>query len=182
MAPTGSFQRSVIAGSFQVTDVPKPGSDIFPPATVRDLKATVISEVLDITFTAPGDDLNDGTAATYDIFVADNNTLISNKTALEVICHQVNQTDCIQLMEDYLMDNTTLTPVPGGEPVLIRPNMSMFDRETQYFLILKVTDDAGHWSWSNMATFLQYYDSSAGHTAIPASLIMVAYVVIHFLS
>ena len=80
------------------------------------------------------------------------------------------------------MDNTTLTPVPGGEPVLIRPNMSMFDRETQYFLILKVTDDVGHWSWSNMATFLQYYDSSAGHTAIPASFIMVAYVVIHFLS
>ena len=135
---------------------------------------------MDITFTAPGDDLNDGTASTYDIFVANNSTILSNKTVLDTICDQTNQTDCVHLMETDLVDNTTLTPVSGGEPVLIRSNLSMFDRETQYFLILKVTDDVGLSSWSNMATFLQYYHSSTGHTVLPASFMIVAAVLIYF--
>ena len=61
LEPTGTFSRTSIAGSFQVTGVPAGGANLYPPGTVMDLHLELVSEAIEMTFTAPGDDLDFGT-------------------------------------------------------------------------------------------------------------------------
>ncbi|XP_050719632.1 uncharacterized protein LOC127000230 isoform X1 [Eriocheir sinensis] len=61
---TGGFQRVASAGSIKVVEVP--AQDIFPPNDVRDLIATPVdTNTLSLTWTAPGEDLDSGTASGY---------------------------------------------------------------------------------------------------------------------
>lgn len=60
------FSRGISGGSSRVDDVPvgfTPGSDIFPPGTVIDLRVTASSfenKTVTLMWTAPGDDLDNG--------------------------------------------------------------------------------------------------------------------------
>ena len=47
----------------QITNVANNDDDVFPPSAVTNLKSTLnlAEEQIEITFTAPGDDFNDGT-------------------------------------------------------------------------------------------------------------------------
>ena len=60
LEPTGFFSRTSVAGSFQVSGVDMAGPDIYPPGTVKDLSLGVLIGKLQMTFTAPGDDLDEG--------------------------------------------------------------------------------------------------------------------------
>ena len=56
------FSRTSSGGSFVATDVPKaPIPDLFPPCKITDLKAKIEGDnLLNLTWTAPGDDYDHG--------------------------------------------------------------------------------------------------------------------------
>lgn len=156
------FQRSYSAGSFKVSGTNN-GADIYPPASVRDFKAEIVNETLEISFTAPGDDLSDGTATEFNIFVSD------NKTDVLKLCRDVpeNSTEiCFQLSEEDLLNNSTLTPVSGGNQVFLAVNLTTIIPEVQHFLMLEARDDDGHESHSNIATVYIHHPVDSGSTSI----------------
>ena len=177
VTPTGMFQRSYSAGSFKVSGTNNNGADIYPPAAVRDLKTAIKNDTLELSFTAPGDDLSDGTATEFNIFVSD------NKTNALTFCNNVpeNSTEeiCFRLTDDDLQNNSTLTPVSGGEQVSLTVNLTTIVPEVQHFLMLEAEDDSGHVSHSNIATVYIHHPVDSGSnriTIFPAFMILLAFV------
>ncbi|XP_063599947.1 uncharacterized protein LOC134776174 isoform X2 [Penaeus indicus] len=81
LPPTGTFTVT----SDHVGEVTGTIPTNFPPGRVTDLRASLISSQVTLTFTAPGDELDQGTAARYDVNFkrGDNNnitTYSSNET------------------------------------------------------------------------------------------------------
>nr|XP_020836155.1 calcium-activated chloride channel regulator 1-like [Phascolarctos cinereus] len=68
-----SFSRTASGGSFIVTNIPS-GSiqDVFPPSQITDLKAQIEGNRINLTWTAPGDDYDDGQAQEYIIRMSEN--------------------------------------------------------------------------------------------------------------
>ncbi|XP_055470384.1 calcium-activated chloride channel regulator 1 [Psammomys obesus] len=62
-----SFSRTSSGGSFVATNVPKaPVPDLFPPCQITDLKASIQGHnLVTLTWTAPGDDYDQGRASKY---------------------------------------------------------------------------------------------------------------------
>ncbi|XP_055498447.1 calcium-activated chloride channel regulator 1-like [Leucoraja erinacea] len=58
----GSFQRVKSGGTCLVSNVPPTGSipDVFPPSKIMDLKATIVQDNIQLNWTAPGGDLDQG--------------------------------------------------------------------------------------------------------------------------
>jgi len=155
LEPTGTFSRSSIAGSFQVTGVPPDNTDIYPPGTVKDLKLVIEdTETLEMSFTAPGDDLDFGTASKYEVFYS------NNKTALE-ITNMINNDTCDVIDDNSLMENTTLTPMAAGVPVAVLIDLTILELEQAYFFRLHVEDEGGLSSWSNVASVFNHKDEPA---------------------
>uniref|UniRef100_A0ABM5G8L8 Calcium-activated chloride channel regulator 2-like n=1 Tax=Pogona vitticeps TaxID=103695 RepID=A0ABM5G8L8_9SAUR len=64
----GAFSRIASGGSFIVSDVPPgPSTDVFPPCKIIDLHAGTEGDIVVLTWTAPGDDFDEGQAAKYEI-------------------------------------------------------------------------------------------------------------------
>ncbi|XP_057570115.1 calcium-activated chloride channel regulator 1 isoform X2 [Hippopotamus amphibius kiboko] len=68
------FSRTSSGGSFVASDVPKaPIPDLFPPCKITDLKAKIQGDnLINLTWTAPGDDYDLGTAHKYIIRISTN--------------------------------------------------------------------------------------------------------------
>ncbi|XP_069497826.1 calcium-activated chloride channel regulator 1-like [Ambystoma mexicanum] len=68
-----SFSRTASGGSFVVSAVPT-GTlpDIFPPSKITDLEARIVEKQIDLSWTAPGGDLDQGQAASYDVRMSTN--------------------------------------------------------------------------------------------------------------
>ncbi|XP_077189225.1 calcium-activated chloride channel regulator 2-like isoform X2 [Paroedura picta] len=65
---SGSFSRIAYGGSFTVSAVPSGSySDMFPPCKITDLEARAQDNEVFVTWTAPGDDFDQGQAASYEI-------------------------------------------------------------------------------------------------------------------
>ena len=60
--PTGNFTRLATGKSFKALNPPGPNDDVFPPGKVTDLKGALNEDFtqVSLTFTAPGDDYDDG--------------------------------------------------------------------------------------------------------------------------
>ncbi|XP_053549660.1 calcium-activated chloride channel regulator 1-like [Bombina bombina] len=64
----GAFSRTASGGSFLVTSVPPdPQPDIYKPGRISDLKATIEESAIVLSWTATGDDLDQGIASRYDL-------------------------------------------------------------------------------------------------------------------
>ncbi|XP_069823728.1 calcium-activated chloride channel regulator 1-like [Dendropsophus ebraccatus] len=64
----GEFSRTASGGSFLVSDVPSgPQPDIYKPEKITDLEATIVDDKIVLSWTATGDDLDQGTATSYDL-------------------------------------------------------------------------------------------------------------------
>ncbi|XP_073427613.1 calcium-activated chloride channel regulator 1-like [Dendrobates tinctorius] len=64
----GDFTRTSLGGSFVISDVPSdPSPDIFPPEKISDLKAQIEDDRIVLSWTATGDDLDQGAASSYDL-------------------------------------------------------------------------------------------------------------------
>uniref|UniRef100_A0A8C9DSH3 Calcium-activated chloride channel regulator 1 n=1 Tax=Prolemur simus TaxID=1328070 RepID=A0A8C9DSH3_PROSS len=66
------FSRTTSGGSFVASDIPKaPIPDLFPPCQITDLKAKIQGgNLINLTWTAPGDDYDHGTAYKYIIRIS----------------------------------------------------------------------------------------------------------------
>ncbi|XP_044530028.1 calcium-activated chloride channel regulator 2 [Gracilinanus agilis] len=62
------FNRTTSGGSFSVLDVPAgPHADVFPPCRIINLEAIRKEEEIILTWSAPGDDFDQGQAASYEV-------------------------------------------------------------------------------------------------------------------
>ncbi|XP_066450836.1 calcium-activated chloride channel regulator 1-like [Eleutherodactylus coqui] len=66
----GEFSRTASGGSFVVSNVPAAGTppqDIYKPDKISDLAANIVKDTILLSWTATGDDLDQGTASSYDL-------------------------------------------------------------------------------------------------------------------
>ncbi|CAM5135340.1 unnamed protein product [Eretmochelys imbricata] len=64
----GGFSRTASGGSFIMSAVPtRPHNDVFPPCKIIDLHARTANDMIILSWTASGDDLDQGQAASYEI-------------------------------------------------------------------------------------------------------------------
>ncbi|XP_041474476.1 calcium-activated chloride channel regulator 1-like [Lytechinus variegatus] len=134
------FTRSSSAGSTNVPTLPQnftPGQDQFPPNRVHDLRVKLTSlndSSVVLTWTAPGDDLDTGTAVSYDIRVSHSSALIST-----------NFSDATRVEFHQVLRGNMSSPKPFGsvEEYEIRvedvPGVTSFS----YAFALRASDDAG---------------------------------------
>ncbi|KAG9483191.1 hypothetical protein GDO78_009246 [Eleutherodactylus coqui] len=63
-----TFSRTASGGSFEITNVPavRP-TDIYNPDKITDLEAKIVNESIVLSWTATGDELDQGTAKSYDL-------------------------------------------------------------------------------------------------------------------
>ncbi|XP_073427864.1 calcium-activated chloride channel regulator 1-like [Dendrobates tinctorius] len=86
-ANLGNFSRITSGGSFVVNNVPSgPSPNIFPPEKITDLKAQIVGDRIVLSWTATGDDLDQGAASSYDLRMSTDpkELLDSFKTSLPV--------------------------------------------------------------------------------------------------
>ncbi|XP_056379196.1 calcium-activated chloride channel regulator 1-like [Hyla sarda] len=64
----GEFSRTASGGSFLVSNVPSgPQPDIYKPDKINDLEATIVDDTIVLSWTATGDDLDQGNVTSYDL-------------------------------------------------------------------------------------------------------------------
>ncbi|XP_067674814.1 calcium-activated chloride channel regulator 3A-1-like [Haliotis asinina] len=125
----GHFQRSTSAGSFSLTGF-APGSDLFPPCKISDLQVTVVGyKVVRLEWTAPGDDLDSGTAAGYELWMSTEfDPLYDNHTLTTLVTR------------DMVTEGDLDSPAASGTPEYIVVKLDRDGDVTYYFTIL-ATDD-----------------------------------------
>ncbi|KAJ8028766.1 Calcium-activated chloride channel regulator 1 [Holothuria leucospilota] len=93
-----NFTRSMSAGAAHVSQIPigwTPESDILPPSRILDLSVSSVDferAVVDLTFTAPGDDFDSGVASSY---------VILQSSSFEKLRHR-------ERFEDLAVDDTSV--------------------------------------------------------------------------
>ncbi|XP_051789016.1 calcium-activated chloride channel regulator 1-like isoform X3 [Erpetoichthys calabaricus] len=65
--PVEDFVRTKSGGTFMVKVVPPANQDVFPPCQITDLSAELLNNTVILAWTAPGDDMDKGTVAEYEI-------------------------------------------------------------------------------------------------------------------
>lgn len=111
--------------------------EVTPPGFVADLEAVAVGEHdIRLTWTAPGDDGDEGTASQYDVRYAEIPITPEN-------------------WESALSVSASLTPGPAGEPESLL--VSGFNSATNYYFALRTADEVPNWSGlSNVAFALGY--------------------------
>lgn len=61
LIPVEDFSRTKSGGAFIVTEVPPAGEDVYPPCRITDFAAAMENDTVMLSWTAPGDDLDEGT-------------------------------------------------------------------------------------------------------------------------
>ncbi|KAG8555794.1 hypothetical protein GDO81_017816 [Engystomops pustulosus] len=75
----GEFSRTASGGSFVVSNVPSgPQPDIYKPEKITDLQAEIVDDMITLSWTATGDDLDQGNASSYDLRMNINPTDLRN--------------------------------------------------------------------------------------------------------
>ena len=105
-------------------------------------------------------------ASKYEVYYS------KNKTELEDT--EMIASTCLLVEEDFLMENTTLTPIAAGGPVEVKMNSTIFEKDQQYFLRLHVEDFGNLSSWSNIATVFLAPTSSTTSASPTLGLFILA--------
>uniref|UniRef100_A0A4X2LP83 Calcium-activated chloride channel regulator 1 n=1 Tax=Vombatus ursinus TaxID=29139 RepID=A0A4X2LP83_VOMUR len=121
-----SFSRTALGGSFIVSNITSGCiADVFPPNQILDLEANIEDDHINLTWTAPGDDYDNGRAQKYIIRMSK---------------------DIIKLREDFdnaLQVNTTdLIPSDANskEVFVFKPENFTIENGTTIFLAIKAAD------------------------------------------
>ncbi|XP_071983614.1 calcium-activated chloride channel regulator 1-like [Engystomops pustulosus] len=124
----GDFSRTSAGGSFVISNVPLgPRPDIFAPERISDLEAWVEGDKIVLSWTATGDDLDQGTASRYDLRMS---------------------TDLKELLQKFdnsiIVDISILTPQPAGssETFTFVPKDAVVQNGTILFFALTAVDKA----------------------------------------
>ncbi|XP_062962533.1 calcium-activated chloride channel regulator 1 [Cynocephalus volans] len=123
------FSRASLGGSFVASNVPKaPLPDLFPPCQITDLKAKIQGDnLINLTWTAPGDDYDHGTAHKYIIRISTSILELRDK------------------FDDSLQVNTTdLIPkeATSEEVFVFKPENITFENGTDLFIAVQAVDKA----------------------------------------
>ncbi|XP_071112483.1 calcium-activated chloride channel regulator 3A-1-like [Haliotis cracherodii] len=123
------FQRSTSAGSFSLTGF-APGTDILPPCKISDLQVTSVGyKVVRLEWTAPGDDLDTGTATTYELWMS---------TEFDPLYE--NHTLTTPVTGEMLVEGDITSPAASGtaESVVVKLDR---DGDVTYYFTILATDD-----------------------------------------
>ncbi|XP_053325158.1 calcium-activated chloride channel regulator 1-like [Spea bombifrons] len=122
----GAFSRTASGGSFEVSSVP-PGTqpDIFKPQKITDLDAKIVGDEITLSWTATGDDLDQGNASSYDI-----------RMSLNPLSLRYNFSDCTSI------NTSSLTPQPAGssETFTFKPDNVVIANGTILYFAIVATD------------------------------------------
>ncbi|XP_030062590.1 calcium-activated chloride channel regulator 1 [Microcaecilia unicolor] len=124
----GSFSRTASGGSFVVANVPAgPLPDVFPPSDTTDLEANIAENNIVLSWTAPGDNLDVGQAARYDIRMSENR--------LQLKDHFENAT---------AINTSSLKPQPAGssETFSFTPDNLVLKNGTKIYFALRAFDSS----------------------------------------
>ncbi|XP_078418023.1 LOW QUALITY PROTEIN: calcium-activated chloride channel regulator 1-like [Cetorhinus maximus] len=118
----GSFNRVKSGGSCVVNNVPPgPPRDVYPPSKIMDLKATIAEDKIQLRWTAPGDDFDQGNASRYEVRMNDS---------------------LLQLWDNFstaaLVNLTSLNPRPVGSSetaAFVPENTELQNGTTIYFAL-----------------------------------------------
>uniref|UniRef100_A0A674CAH3 Chloride channel accessory 5, tandem duplicate 1 n=1 Tax=Salmo trutta TaxID=8032 RepID=A0A674CAH3_SALTR len=90
-ADVGSFTRTAIGESFSVSLPPGVPPPNFPPNKITDLNAEIEEDKVMLTWTAPGEDMDQGTATAYEIrFSEDSDLLRSNFSTAHLVTYNLS--------------------------------------------------------------------------------------------
>ncbi|XP_055717603.1 calcium-activated chloride channel regulator 1-like [Salvelinus fontinalis] len=90
-ADVGSFSRTAIGESFSVSLPPGVPPPNFPPNKITDLNAEIEADKVLLTWTAPGEDMDQGTATAYEIrFSEDSDLLRSNFSTAHLVTYNLS--------------------------------------------------------------------------------------------
>uniref|UniRef100_A0A4W5RCX7 VWFA domain-containing protein n=1 Tax=Hucho hucho TaxID=62062 RepID=A0A4W5RCX7_9TELE len=90
-ADVGSFSRTAIGESFSVSLPPGVPPPNFPPNKITDLNAEIEGDKVMLTWTAPGEDMDQGTAMAYEIrFSEDSDLLRSNFSTAHLVTYNLS--------------------------------------------------------------------------------------------
>merc|ERR1711892_966859 len=135
LVETGNFLRQAAGGSFKASSI---GQDTTAPVRVTDLTVEVTEdEFVQITFTAPGDDLDSDAPAQE--YIIKYSSTYGNLTA-----GNFDSTIFNTRIEESNLVNSTLAPIMGGHLVSIKLKSDIFDYNQKYVLALKSKDDSGN--------------------------------------
>ncbi|KAJ8408518.1 hypothetical protein AAFF_G00259320 [Aldrovandia affinis] len=107
----GSFTRTAIGESFIVTLTPGKPPPTFPPNRITDLSASIVKDQVLLIWTAPGEELDQGTAQSYEIRMSkDFDLLRSNFSHANLIDMTSRQPQEAGSREEhsFLPNNTTI--------------------------------------------------------------------------
>nr|XP_054763590.1 calcium-activated chloride channel regulator 1-like [Lytechinus pictus] len=147
--PAPAFTRSSSVGSTTIRNLPAgftPGQDLFPPARVQDLRVTVTfvgNSTLVLTWIAPGDDLDTGTATYYDIRVGNSSSQLLG-----------NFSNATEISQSSILAGNLSSPMPSGsvETFIIEvPDMTELNSFSYSFALRAVDDDGKSSPISNVA-------------------------------
>uniref|UniRef100_T1JCB1 VWFA domain-containing protein n=1 Tax=Strigamia maritima TaxID=126957 RepID=T1JCB1_STRMM len=149
--PTGSFERVSNGGSFQPAQN-FTSKDTIPPIKVYDLKLINISadRIISIQWTAPGDDLDDGTVTKYDIQYSSN---------VQRLSAEFNSTQ---------LNTSHIIPVASGQIQIFSAEISQLSTNSVIYMALKAADDVFNWSkMSNIITIISPIFSTINNNFTP---------------
>ncbi|XP_070569208.1 calcium-activated chloride channel regulator 4A-like [Ptychodera flava] len=140
--PVGDFNRVASGGVIQVddnvdyVDWSDPNADPFPPSRITDLrvvKTSVDNSTVTLTWTATGDDHDQGTASLYDL---------RYDTNFSTVAHDFE--NCDQLSNDNLTDGTLSDPLPSGGAESVTLKMPSSGVGFTYYFSIRAIDDVGN--------------------------------------
>ncbi|XP_067394360.1 calcium-activated chloride channel regulator 2 [Emydura macquarii macquarii] len=137
------FSRTASGGSFIVFAVPtRPHIDVFPPCKIIDLDAKTADDMIILSWTASGDDLDQGQAASYEIR--------TSESPLELRDNFDNA---------ILVNTSTLTPQRAGfkEIFVFKPDAFATENITTIYVAVRAIDKASlHSDISNIAQAVKF--------------------------
>ncbi|XP_037671976.1 calcium-activated chloride channel regulator 1 [Choloepus didactylus] len=152
------FSRTSSGGSFVASDVPKaPIPDLFPPCQITDLKAKIQGgNLINLTWTAPGDDYDHGTAREYIIRISTSILDLRDK------------------FDDSLQVNTTdLIPKEASskEVFVFKPEGIIWENGTDLYIAVQAVDKVNLKSeTSNIAQVSLFIPSQTPETPSPGDI------------
>ncbi|XP_040263409.1 calcium-activated chloride channel regulator 1-like [Bufo bufo] len=131
----GEFSRTASGGSFVVSNVPSggppPQQDLYKPDRISDLEAKIDNDTIVLSWTATGDDLDQGNASSYELRMSTNpSDLRTNFTGSAPV------------------NIAALTPLPAGsrETFSFVPQNVVIKNGTVLFFALVAVDKVAQWS------------------------------------
>ncbi|XP_053326282.1 calcium-activated chloride channel regulator 1-like [Spea bombifrons] len=150
------FRRTASGGAFTVTNVPS-GSlpDVFKPGRITDLDATVEGNQVTLSWTATGDDMDDGTAARYELRLSpDPQELLTNFSMASAV------------------NISSLTPQPAGSEEIFTftlEDIAVTNGTVIYFALIAFDEADQKSDLSNLGRAVQFVPPPPTPTPVPTT-------------